>query len=153
MPQWGPTITNPEWVRLDIKKVQSYIPAITVRSPQGKNGFWNGIHSSPKETQLFWSCLSFGEECRSVNFGPNFICTLLLVTICPKTHSKIPHRYRTVRGHLSTSHSCKEHFPWCTWPGVTDPGPGSPWEIWKLKLRLLLGKSVGLSCRAPIWLP
>ncbi len=31
------------------------------------------LHSSPKKTQLFWSCLSFGEECRSVNFGPNFI--------------------------------------------------------------------------------
>ncbi len=30
-----------------------------------------GLHSSPKETQLFWCCLSFGEECRSVNFGPN----------------------------------------------------------------------------------
>ena len=37
------------------------------------------LHSSPKETQLFWGCLSFGEECRSVNFRPNFINTILLV--------------------------------------------------------------------------
>ena len=28
----------------------------------------------------FWSCLSFGEECRSVHFGPNVISTMLLVT-------------------------------------------------------------------------
>ncbi len=41
-----------------------------------------------------------------MNVGPNFICTFLLVTICQKPHSKIPHRSRTVRGHLSTSHSC-----------------------------------------------
>ena len=39
------------------------------------------IHSSPKETQLFLSCLSFGEECRSVKFGPNIIFTMLLVPI------------------------------------------------------------------------
>ncbi len=37
------------------------------------------LHSSPKETQLFWSCRCFGEECRSVNFGPNFICAFPLV--------------------------------------------------------------------------
>ena len=34
----------------------------------------------------------------------------------------------------------QEHFPWCTWPGVTDPGPGSPWKIWKLKLRFFWGR-------------
>ncbi len=64
------------------------------------------LHSSPKEMQLFWSCLSFGEECRSVNFGPNINCTLLLVTIRQKPHSKIPHHSRTVGGHLSTSYTC-----------------------------------------------
>ncbi len=62
------------------------------------------LHSSPKETQLFWSCLSFEEECMSVNFEPNVISIMLPVTICQKPHSKIPHHSRTVRGHLSTSH-------------------------------------------------
>ena len=60
-------------------------------------------YSSPKEMQRFWSCLSFGEKCRSVKFGPNFIFTMLLVPICPKPHSKIPHRSCTVIRHLSTS--------------------------------------------------
>ena len=41
-----------------------------------------------------------------MNFGPHFICTLLLVTICQKPHSQIPYHSRTVRGDLSTSHSC-----------------------------------------------
>ncbi len=31
------------------------------------------IHSSPKEMQLFSGCISFGEQCRSVNFWPNII--------------------------------------------------------------------------------
>ncbi len=62
------------------------------------------VHSSPKETQLFWSCLSFREECRSVNFGPNVISAILLITIGQKPHSQIPHRSRTVIKHLSTSH-------------------------------------------------
>ena len=61
-------------------------------------------HSSPKETQLFWSCPSFGEECRSVNLGPNVISEMLLITICRKPHLKIPHRSRTVIKHLSASH-------------------------------------------------
>ena len=74
------------------------------------------IHSSPKETQLFCSCLSFGEKCRSVNFRPSLISTIFLVTICHKTH-------------FSTgSFACysQEHFGWWRWPGVTDPCPGSP---------------------------
>ncbi len=29
-----------------------------------------------KETQHFWSCRSFVEECRSVNFGPNVIARM-----------------------------------------------------------------------------
>ena len=62
------------------------------------------VHSSPKETQLFWSCQSFGEECRSVISGPNVISTMLLTTICQKPHSKIPHRSHTVIRHLSASH-------------------------------------------------
>ena len=57
------------------------------------------IHSSPKETQLFWSCLPFGEECRLVNFGPNVISTMLLITICQKTHFKMsspfPYSHKT----------------------------------------------------------
>ena len=43
------------------------------------------VHSSPKERQLSRGCLSFEEECRSVNFWPNVISTMLLVTICKKT--------------------------------------------------------------------
>ena len=30
--------------------------------------------------------------CRSVNFGPNVIFILLLITICQEPHSKVPHR-------------------------------------------------------------
>ncbi len=65
--------------------------------------FLRHLHSSPKETQL-WSCLSCGEECRSVKVGPNVIVTLLLVPICQKPHFKISHRTRSVIRHLSTSH-------------------------------------------------
>ncbi len=51
-------------------------------------------------------------------------------------------------GHISFVHvsmgsfACcsQEHFPCCTWPGVNDPGPGSPWKIWKLKLRFFWGR-------------
>ena len=75
------------------------------------------IHSSPKETQLFWSCFSFGEECSLVNFGPNIISTILLITICQK-----------------------KPFPWCTWPEVTTLGPVAPKKIWKLKLRFFWGR-------------
>ncbi len=62
------------------------------------------IHSSPKETQLFWSCLSFWEECRSMKFWPKINCTILLIPICKKPHSKIPHRSHTVIRHQSASH-------------------------------------------------
>ncbi len=65
--------------------------------PQKK---WH-LHSSPKETFLRLPFL--GEECRSVNFGPNIISTMLLVTIWQKPHSKT-HRSHTVIRHLSTSH-------------------------------------------------
>ncbi len=49
--------------------------------------------------QLFWSCLSFGEECRSVNFESNVIST-----ICETLHSHIPYHLCVVMRHLSTSH-------------------------------------------------
>ncbi len=39
------------------------------------------VHSSPKETQLFISCLSFEEECTPFDFSPNIICRMLLVAI------------------------------------------------------------------------
>ena len=45
--------------------------------------------------------------------------------------------------YLSTgSFACysQEHFPWWTWPGVTDPGPGSPQKIMKLKLLFFWGR-------------
>ncbi len=104
------------WFHIDFRVVKIWDPYI------------HDIHSSPKETQLFWSCLSFGEECRSVNFGPNFICILFLVTNCQKPHSKIPQCSRTV-----------------TWPRVTDPGLGSPWK--NLEIKVLLGKSVHSDCK------
>ncbi len=61
------------------------------------------IHSSPKETQLFWSCLSFGEECAPFNFRPKVICRMLLVAICQRPHSQIPHGSCTLKICLSTS--------------------------------------------------
>ncbi len=39
-----------------------------------------------------------------MKFGPNVIFTMLLVPICQRPHSKIPHHSRTVIRHLSTSH-------------------------------------------------
>ncbi len=65
------------------------------------------LHSSPKETQVFCSCLSLGEECTSFNFIPKVICRMLLVTICQRPHFKIPHDSRTVIRCLSTSHHRK----------------------------------------------
>ena len=66
----------------------------------------NYITLFPKRNATFLKLPFLGEECRSVDFGSNFICTLLLVTICQKPYSKFPHRSCTVRGHVSTSHSC-----------------------------------------------
>ncbi len=47
-----------------------------------------------------------------------------------------------ILGQISFVHCSQEHFPWCTWPEVTDPGQGSPWKIWKLKLRFFWGRTL-----------
>ncbi len=94
------------YISLDDESKVWHITRYESQNALSSNHIWKrvGVHSSPKETQLSWSCLSLGEECRSVNFGPNLICTLLLATICQKPHSKIPHHSCTVMRHLSTSH-------------------------------------------------
>ncbi len=61
------------------------------------------IYTIPQK-KLFWSSLSFGEECRSVTFVPNHIFTMFLVPICQKPNSKISHHSCTVARHLSTRH-------------------------------------------------
>ena len=63
--------------------------------------YW--MYTLPQK-KLFWSCLSFRDECRSVTFGPNVISAVLLITICQNPHCKIRHRSRTVIKHLSASH-------------------------------------------------
>ena len=65
------------------------------------------IHSSPKETLLLRSCISFGEECRSVNFWRNVISAMFFVPICQKPHPEISHNYHTLIRCLSTSHRRK----------------------------------------------
>ncbi len=40
------------------------------------------VHSSPKETQVFQSCISFGEDCMSLNLESYIISTMLLVGNC-----------------------------------------------------------------------
>ncbi len=60
--------------------------------------FWcitrHDVYTFPKK-KLNFSEVAFllgrSVQCRSVNFGSDFICTLLLVTIWQKPHSKIPH--------------------------------------------------------------
>ncbi len=42
------------------------------------------LHSFKKETQLFWSCLSFGEECMPLNQELYSILTMLVLTTCRK---------------------------------------------------------------------
>ena len=37
------------------------------------NFYGNDIHSSPKETQVFGSCISFGEDCMPLNLGSYII--------------------------------------------------------------------------------
>ncbi len=67
---------------------------------------WQSLYSLPKKN-LFLCCISFGEECRSVNFGPNIISAMLLVPIYQKSHPKIPYSYHTLIRCLSTSHCRK----------------------------------------------
>ena len=54
------------------------------------------LHSSAKEMKRFWSCLSFGVEYRSVNFGPN-ACYYQDHLLMDMTHSLVANFCRRLR--------------------------------------------------------
>ncbi len=67
------------------------------------------IHSFPKETQHFWSWVSFGEECIPVNLWLYIILTMLML---------------------------EKWYADFSWPQVTWPWPGAPGKIHEEKLRI-----------------
>ncbi len=71
------------------------------------------VHSFPKGTQHFWSCLSFGEECTPVNLGLYLISTMLMATTCQKPPLRVDHGSLTILKCFNKMIKtlCKGHWP------------------------------------------
>ncbi len=110
----------------------------------------------PKRNRTFISCLSFGEECRSVNFGPNAIWTECPIIGClEKSYLVWPRQeehFAPLSRLWSMSFSQRVSFRWGgasthwggSYPDVVQEGqnapPGgvilysAPWKMGRLKL-------------------
>ena len=76
------------------------------------------LHSFPKETQHFWSCPSFGEECIPVNLGLYIVKkTDMQISHDPRLHDPDPGPQEK-----STKKSCVSLGKGCKW--------GIPQKIW-----------------------